>query len=67
MYSQCVCECEVLLPGNKNRGTGVAGPPEGKPSVMKEGRRKGQNEKEKEEEQGDLRQSFQASRSPLQL
>lgn len=37
--------CELLLSGNKSRVIGVAGPPEGKARVMKEGGRKGQNER----------------------
>lgn len=47
--------CEFPLLGNKSRVIGVAGPPEGKAKVMKEGGRKGQNEKVEEEEQRDVR------------
>lgn len=43
--SQCVCVCELPLPGNKSRVIGVAGPPEGKARVMTEGGKEGQNEK----------------------
>lgn len=58
-----MCVCVFPLPGNKSRVIGVAGPPEGKARVMKEGGTKGQNEKEAEEEekQGDVRPSFPAS------
>lgn len=47
----------VCLPCNKNRMIGAARPPQAKARVMKEGARKGQNEKDKEEEckQGDMR------------
>lgn len=62
--SMCRCVCEPLLPSNKRRVIGVAGPPEGKARVMTEGGREGQNEKkeEEEEEQGHMRCSFPASR-----
>lgn len=51
----CVCVCELPLPGNKSRVIGVARPPEGKARVITEGGREGQNEKEEEEEEGNVR------------